>query len=227
MTDAPSEDDIERMGQARLAARSGLAAAGDWLTGAERIEAWQHVRDAESNALDRARLAAISPTAVDGRHGPGQLLDATDVEVVHRVASDPGRLTRRWADEAIDELGEERYTELVAVVAVARVLDRFDDAIGDPRSPLPKPVHGEPTRVRPDGVGDVGAWVSQSVAPALANVARTFSLVPTTNRLWRGLVDSHYSRGPQFLEWVWHRALSRPQVELVAARTTSLNECFY
>ncbi len=225
MTDG--EDDIERMRQARLAARSGLGAAGDWLTGAERIEVWQHVRDAESNELDRARLAALSPTAVEGRHEAGQLLDATDVEVVHRVASDPGRLTRRWADEAIDELGEERYTELVAVVAVARVLDRFDDAIGDPRSPLPTPVAGEPSRVRPDGVGDVGAWVSQSLAPALANVARTFSLVPTTNRLWRGLVDSHYSRGPQFLEWVWHRALSRPQVELVAARTTSLNECFY
>lgn len=225
MTDG--EGDIERMRQARLVARSGLAAAGDWLTGAERIEAWQHVRSAESNELDLARLAALSPTAVEGRHEAGQLLDATDVEVVHRIASDPGRLTRRWAEEAIAEVGEERYTELVAVVAIARALDRFDDAIGDPRSLLPTPVDGEPTRVRPDGVGDVGAWVSQSLAPALANVARTFSLVPTTNRLWRGLVDSHYSRGPQFLEWVWHRALSRPQVELVAARTTSLNECFY
>lgn len=225
MTDG--EGDIERMRQARLVARSGLAAAGDWLTGAERIEAWQHVRSAESNELDLARLAALSPTAVEGRHEAGQLLDATDVEVVHRIASDPGRLTRRWAEEAIAEVGEERYTELVAVVAIARVLDRFDDAIGEPRSLLPTPVDGEPTRVRPDGVGDVGAWVSQSLAPALANVARTFSLVPTTNRLWRGLVDSHYSRGPQFLEWVWHRALSRPQVELVAARTTSLNECFY
>ena len=227
MTDTDGEGDIERMRQARLAARAGLATAGDWLTGAERIEAWQHVRSAESNELDRARSAALSPTAVEGRHEAGQLLDATDVEVVHRIATDPGRLTRRWADEAIDELGEERYTELVAVVAIALVLDRFDDAVGDPRSPLPTPVDGEPTRVRPDGVGDVGAWVSQSLAPALANVARTFSLVPTTNRLWRGLVDSHYSRGPQFLEWVWHRALSRPQVELVAARTTSLNECFY
>ncbi|MDA3039226.1 MAG: alkylhydroperoxidase-related (seleno)protein [Actinomycetota bacterium] len=227
MTQTSGEDDVERMRLARVAARSGLAAAGEWLSGAERIEAWQHVRDAESNELDQARLAALSPTAVEGRHGPGRLLNGTDVEVVHRVASDPGRLTRSWAEEAIADIGEERYTELVAVVSVARVLDRFDDAIGDPRSPLPAPIEGEPTRVRPDDVGDVGAWVSQSLAPALANVSRTFSLVPTTNRLWRGLVDSHYSRGPQFLEWVWHRALSRPQVELVAARTTSLNECFY
>ena len=25
----------------------------------------------------------------------------------------------------------------------------------------------------------------------------------------------------------WDRALSRPQVEMVASRTTSVNECFY
>lgn len=221
------ETDVERMQRMRSDARAGLAAPGDWLTGAERVEAWRHVRDAETSELDRVRLESLSPTAVAGRHPAGELLNETDVEVVHRVASDPGRLTRKWANAAIAELGEERYTELVAVVAVARVVDRFDDAIGELRRPLPKPVEGEPTRVRPDGMGDVGAWVSQSTGATVANVSRTFSLVPTTNQLWRQLVDSHYSRWPQFEQWVWHRALSRPQVELVAARTTALNECFY
>jgi hypothetical protein len=52
-------------------------------------------------------------------------------------------------------------------------------------------------------------------------------LVPRTNATWRSLVDSHYSHGAEFLDAVWSRALSRPAVELVASRTTGLNECFY
>ena len=58
-------------------------------------------------------------------------------------------------------------------------------------------------------------------------MTRTLSLVPHTNLTWRRLVDSHYSRGPEFIDLSWHRPLSRPQAELVAARTTTFNECFY
>jgi hypothetical protein len=43
-----------------------------------------------------------------------------------------------------------------------------------------------------------------------------------------GIVMSMYSGGQQFEQMIWrHRALSRPQVELVAARTSAVNECFY
>ena len=62
---------------------------------------------------------------------------------------------------------------------------------------------------------------------ALANVSRSLSLVPVTNSTWRRLVNDSYSRGPEMLSLTWERALSRPQVELIAARVSSLNECFY
>lgn len=207
--------------------RLAVAAPGDWLTGVERLAVWREVRDSQVNPLDRARRRALSPNAVDGEHGATAELAASAVEVVHRTASDPGRLTRRWADEHIAALGEETYTELVGVTAIVTVLDRFDRAMGRPEQPLPDPVDGEPTRRRPDDVGDVGAWVSQSVGPTRANVSRTLSLVPSTNRAWRQLVDSHYSRGAGFMNLRWEFPLSRPQAELVAARTTALNECFY
>ena len=84
-----------------------------------------------------------------------------------------------------------------------------------------------PTHETIDGVGDVGAWVSQTTGETRANVSRTLSLVPVTNDPWRRLVDSHYSRGAEFQEAVWNRPLSRPQIELVASRTTGINECFY
>ncbi len=199
---------------------AGLAAPGDWLTGHERVEAWTETRDAATNELDLARRRAISPLALPGHATP-------TLDVIHRVASDPGRLTRSWADEQIAALGEERYTELVGVAAIASVLDTFERAMGRPDPATPEPIGGEPARVRPDDVGDVGAWVSQTTGPTRANVSRTLSLVPETNRLWRLLVDTFYSRGAEFINLSWDFPLSRPQAELVAARTTALNECFY
>ncbi len=167
------------------------------------------------------------PTPSPAQHPASEFLPAAGVEVAHRVATDPGRLTRAWADQQIEALGETVYTEIVGVTAIASVIDHFHRAIGQPEPTLPSPTPGEPSQIRPDGVGDVGAWVSQSVGPTTANVSRTLSLVPVTNATWRSLVDSHYSRGAEFLEPVWSRALPRPAVELIAARTTSLNECFY
>ncbi len=208
-------------------AAQALAAPGDWLTGTQRLEAWEHVRDSATNQLDAARLDALSPNAVTGSHPAGVQLSAEAVEVVRRIASDPGRLTRTWANQMIEALGEETYTELVGVTAIAMVLDRFNTAMGVAAHSLPPAQHGDPTQVRPDGVGDIGAWVSQDLDDTQANVRRSLSLVPVTNQAWRSLADSHYSRGAQFLSLHWDRALSRPQVELVAARTTALNQCFY
>lgn len=204
-----------------------VAQPGDWLTGEQRVAVWREVRASRTNELDRQRRRALSPNTVDGRHEATDELSASAMEVVHRAASDPGRLTRAWADEHIAALGEETYTELIGVTAIVTVLDRYDRAMGLPERPLPSPAPGEPARVRPDDVGAVGAWVSQSVGPTKANVSRTLSLVPETNRAWRQLVDTHYSRGAEFMNLRWEFALSRPQAELVATRTTVLSECFY
>jgi len=218
---------VTAIGDAQIGAIAALGAPGDWLTGAQRVDVWRQVRDSATNELDQARRAALSPNSVAGAHRPTDDLTAAAVEVAHRVGSDPGRLTRRWADEHIGVLGEEVYTEIVGVTAIASAIDRFHVAMGEPIPVLPVPQPGEPHRVRPDDVDDVGAWVSQSSGPTTANVSRTLSLVPRTNATWRSLVDSHYSRGREFLEAVWSRALPRPAVELVATRTTGLNECFY
>jgi hypothetical protein len=213
--------------EAQADARRAVAAPGDWLTGRERVAVWREARDSHTNPLDQARRKALSPNAVVGEHDATPELSAAAVEVAHRTASDPGRLTRRWAERHIASLGEEVYTELVGVTAIVSVLDRFDRAMGRAERPLPEPVDGDPARVRPDDVGDVGAWVSQTIGPTRANVSRTLSLVPTTNSTWRQLVDTHYSRGAEFVNLRWEFPLSRPQAELVAARTTALNECFY
>jgi len=204
-----------------------LVEPGDWLTGAQRREAALEARDARTNELDRRRAEAISPFAVDGRHEPTAALSADAVDVVHRIASDPGRLTRTWADRMIGSLGEETYTELVGVAACTAVVDSFAAAMGADEPELGPPRPGEPARERPKDVGEVGAWVAQSTTPGAANVSRSLSLVPVTNRAWVGVVQAMYSRGADFANLSWERALTRPQVELVAARTTAELECFY
>jgi hypothetical protein len=213
--------------EARREAAEAVSCPGDWLTGNDRLDVWREARRADCDPIDRARRAAVSPAAVADRHPASDHLPAAAVDVVHRVATDPGRLTRAWADERIAELGAETFTELVGLTAIVRCLDTFTVAVGDELLEPPPAVGGEPARRRPDDVGDVGAWVPQSVDKALANVSRTLSLVPVTNAAWRGLVNSHYSRGNEFLELTWDRGLTRVQVEAVAARTTAELDCFY
>lgn len=213
--------------QAQHAAVESLVSPGDWLTGSQRRAAWLEARDAATNEIDQQRKAALSPNAVKGQHEATANLSAAAVEVVHRTASDPGRLTRAWADEQIAELGEEEYTELIGVAAIASVIDTFERAMGRGELAVPDAVEGSPARERPDDVGDIGAWVSQTTGPTIANVSRTLSLVPQTNAAWRDLVTTHYARGPEFMNMSWSFPLSRPQAELVATRTTGLNECFY
>ena len=59
------------------------------------------------------------------------------------------------------------------------------------------------------------------------NVAKSLSVAPTPNLMRLGLVRALYS-GTRFADLRWDDgALDRPQVELVAARTSALNECFY
>ena len=135
--------------------------------------------------------------AATGGHAGGGPLPAAAVEVIHRVVNDSGRLTRRWADVQIDELGDGPYAEIVGVTAIVAALDVYARAIGDRPLELLPPVDGPPSAERPDGVGDVGAWIAMTEEKALANVSRALSLVPRTNATWRALVTESYSRGPR------------------------------
>lgn len=204
-----------------------LCDCGTWWDGPERRAILEQVRAARGCVLCRDRRDAITPAAVEGEHQATELLAATAVDVIHRLTTDPGRLTRAWAEAAIAALGEESYVELVASTSSLAVIDRFAECVDQPLLHLPEAGSGQPSRVRPDGMGDTGAWVAQALGPSRANVSRSVSLVPAAHETWRALVDQHYSRGAGFLDLAWDRALTRPQVETVAAEVSRLNECFY
>ena len=204
-----------------------LGDCGTWWTGAQRVQAMSEARQALECNLCRERSEALTPMMVSGEHDSVSNLSAEAVDLVHRLSTDPGRLSKEWASKVIDSITEEAYVELATVVCIQYVIDSFNRCLDLPLRDLPDARAGVPSRVRPDGVGDVGAWVSQSVDKSLANVSRAASLVPATEILWREVVQSHYSRGPQVADLVWERGLSRPQVELLASTVSALNECFY
>ncbi len=194
-----------------------LATPGDWWDAAARRA-----------LLEQARSARGCIRCADGRgHAATSVLPVAAVEVVHRVVNDSGRLTRSWADEQIDVLGDARYAEIVGLTATIVAIDVAARAVGDGPPELADAIDGPPAGSRPGDVGPVGAWIPMTEEKLLANVSRALSLVPRTNVTWRTLVTESYSRGPEMLSLTWQRALTRPQTELIAAHVSRLQECFY
>jgi len=219
-----------------------LARPGSWWSGSERVAIAAEVRNAPSCPLCRERKAALSPGAVAGRHAAlGGLPDAA-LDAVHRITTDPGRLTTAWFEETLAAgLGDGRYVELVGVVVTVVSIDSFCRGLGVPLHPLPEPEPGEPSRRRPPGLASGVAWVPMLErrraapedrdifpAPRDANVLRALSLVPDEVRTLLDLSGAHYLKPRQMLDLARSdRALDRAQIELVAARVSALRECFY
>lgn len=224
-----------------------LAAPGAWWTGAERVAIAEETRRAAVCAYCRERKVALSPNALGDpadrhEHAPGTVLSPTIVDAVHRVATDSGRLTESFvAQLAQDGVSDGHYIELVGIVSNMLSIDCFHFGIGAPLESLPIAVEGEPTRERPDGLEEGIAWLPMldakggsepdlySDLPRAPHVLRALSLVPNAVRRLRDLSDAYYVSSMLVANPAANgdRALSRAQIELVAARVSSLNECFY
>jgi alkylhydroperoxidase family enzyme len=219
-----------------------LRSPGTWWTGGERVALAAESRNAVGCALCRERKASLSPNAVRGHHDAlGQLPDNA-VEAVHRIRTDPARLSRKWFEELIASgLSEEAYVELVGVVALLAGVDYFARAIGVARFPLPEPLAGEPSRRRPASAKPETAWVPM-IAPedangpevdlygdvaVIPNIMRALSLVPEEARALQRSSNAHYVSVAQIVDPTVRKSLDRMQMELVASRVSALNECFY
>lgn len=221
-----------------------LSAPGTWWTGEERVALAREVRRAASCALCAARKAALSPSAAPGEHAPASPLDAAAVEAVHRIATDPARLSRGWR-EGLREggLDDGRYVELIGIVGTVVSIDSFCRALGVPLHPLPTPQPGAPSRYRPPQARMEGAWVPMIPAwgargaeadlwrrGVTGNVIRALSLVPDEVRTLADLSAAHYLPADRIPDPRADRedlSLSRAQMELLAARVSALRECFY
>ena len=221
-----------------------LAEPGTWWTGAQRVAIAAEARNARDCALCQRRKSALSTRNEPGRHNSKAKLTDPVVELVHRVTTDPARLSQAWYRDLVDAgLTDAEYVETLGVVVRTVSIDSFCRGIGIDDHPLPVPVSGLPSRQRPASATMESFWVPSIPNAAsvgnetdlyggvrAANVVRALSLVPDEVRQsihtllpaqYVPLADVlHPERDPG-------RAISRTQIELVAARVSALNQCFY
>ena len=222
-----------------------LARAGTWWSGVERVAIAAETRRARSCELCVRRKESVSPSLVEGGHAATTNLSRAAVEAVHRIVTDPGRLTKAWYETLLAEgLSDAQYVELIGVVIGVLAVDTVSFALGAEPALLPEPEAGEPTRERPPQARLDGAWLPMIArgedtglaaglygdARMVPNVMRALSLVPAETRAQKRLGEVQYlpygevanaKRGNDL------RALSRMQMELIAARVSKFNECFY
>ncbi|MDH4146758.1 MAG: hypothetical protein OEY23_16490 [Acidimicrobiia bacterium] len=228
MTTSEPELDIRpEIDAAQRAVLARWASPGAWWTGAERLGIVAETRRALAASDVPPPWVAASTLA---RPAPAVAsLPAAAVDVVWRLTHHPGTLTADWYASVIDRgLGPGPYTELVGLVAQVNCVDRFAEALGLAPLDLPEPVSGEPNRAVPDEVAVRRHWVP--TAPVKGpNVLRALSAVPFENESRAMLSDAQYVPAAALLGDLesGRGALTRPQIELVAARTSVRNECFY
>lgn len=219
-----------------------LASPGTWWSGAERLAIAAEARNARYCTLCRRRKDALSPYAEAGPHDHLGALSETVVEIVHRIATDAGRLKRGWVGSVLRAgVSEEQYVETVGVIALLTALDGFDLALGSKQRPLPAPRPGQQARHRPAGARAVLAWVP-TVAPedlrpgdpdpyrvhGMKNIHRALSLVPQEVFNFFDLDVELYLKDHEIREFGReHRALTHPQIELLAGRVSALHGCYY
>ncbi|NND68706.1 MAG: hypothetical protein HKN19_14050, partial [Halioglobus sp.] len=221
-----------------------LARPGSWWNGAERVAIAQEVRNATSCKFCQRRKESLSPYQFPGEHEhSGNLPDAA-VDAVHRIITDQSRITGAWiAENTAAGLSEEHFVELLGVAVTVFSIDEFNRALGLPLAALPTPVPGDPDGYRPasavHGTGYVamvpskgpfteresGLWPSGRGA----NVLRALSLVPDAVRGWAAVAAAQYLALPGMMQFSGDlgRSIDRMQMEVVAGRVSSHNECFY
>jgi len=219
-----------------------LRSPGCWWTGAQRLAMVRAARAAADCRLCRERKAALSPNAVQGTHDGDGSLPENVVEIVHRVRSDPGRLSRAWYEARLAKgLSDAAYVEIIGVVALSAGIDYFARALGVPPLSLPAPRGGEPSHYRPAGAVGGTAWVPMvepegavgpeaglyGAADFVPNIMKALSVVPDEARALRRSSDAHYVPAEQIADPSVRRVLDRMQMELVASRVSALNQCFY
>jgi hypothetical protein len=238
-TDLPLRRDLL---ESHEAAWRVIASPGTWLDGAQRLAVVAEIRHARACAHCTSIKAALSPNAVTGVHETTGLLGAAEVELIHRVVNDPGRLSESWAQSVLASgLTEGAYVEIVGLIAMVMVLDTCTAGLGLPYRSPPEAIAGAPTRYRPPGARTQAAWLPITEpedvvegdgpmypSPKAGYIYRALSSVPQSMRDYWALANTHYLPGAiiyRFDQTV--RAITRPQTELLASRVSALHQCLY
>jgi hypothetical protein len=205
-----------------------LGLPGTWWTGRQRRELAATAIAAMTG--DHVLPPWTAPSTVDGFLAGDAVAPAAAHDAIYRVAAHAGTLSESWYRDSSEKLGDLAYVEIVAIACTVAAVVAFRRAAGLEPWELPRPAEGDPSRVVPPDLAPAGLnWVRvTSPADEVAAVVQAFTSVPAEHeRLWM-LGDAQYIPNLEMVDPRWTRGtLSRPQIELIAARVSQIRECFY
>ena len=218
---------------------------GAFWSSAERVDIAAEVRHARGCDFCATCREAVSPFAPEGDHESVTLLPSAVVDVVHRLVTDQGRLTRSWYEGVIESgVSIGQYVETVGFVATVTAVDTMCRGLGVDAPELPEPEASEPSGEYSEDAAVTMAWVP-TVSPKrtegvlkefwfpggaeryVPRVAQALSYVPAETMGFQDVMSAFYIGNPVADYTTSDRAISRAHMELLAARTSAHNECFY
>lgn len=189
-------------------------------------ERWQTLGTVGARWSGAERVAMIDEARAARRaEPPTGTFDEATTRAIRTVAARPASIRRQWLDSLVaNGLDHASYVELVGVVARAVAIDTVFEALGLENLSMPEAATGEPTGELDPRAGRVKAWVPMVGG---ASITQALSLVPSENAELERLHGVLYLTFDEMADPRPNKALTRPQMELVAARTSAHNECFY
>ena len=210
---------------AHAAVWTHVSQPGDWWNGVQRREAatialWAFVDPAPAPpwvaVSDRIEYHVVPPVVVNA---------------VYRMSAHADSLTESWYRSLIEAgMEEPAYVELCGIVSAVSAVASLARTLGSTLPVLPTARLGEPRRPRVELVATPRNWVPV-IAPGgqRAPVVEALTAAPGEFALlWDHLAPAQYIADEEMVDLAWTRGtLSRPQIELVAARVASLRQCFF
>lgn len=193
----------------------------------------------ESAALEATVRSVVSPGATltgnrrrelamavrDAADGQGATAPDQEEALARHFTNAAHTIRAHHVSEALKAgMTAARYVEILSLAARVSAVDTMCFGLGVEPVPFPAPIDGPPTdTVDPEAQFNQG-WVP-TVGPA--SPPNALSLLPHDDQAMHQLHGALYLSIPEMAETDIERGLHRTQMELVAARTSLLNECFF
>ncbi|MCP5026343.1 MAG: hypothetical protein GY929_08675, partial [Actinomycetia bacterium] len=173
---------------------------------------------------ERIAVATVAREALHGVPGGGHGLTEVAATAARTIAAEPATIRPDWIDANVAAgLDLLSYVEIVGVVARLVAVDTFHRGIGVPERALPDAQPGEPSR---EIVAD--AVITDAAVPMVGSGAiGSLTAVDAERAAQFDLHGALYLSPAEMAEMDINKDLHRTQMELVAARTSRLNDCFY
>ena len=205
MSESEIQEDIEKVIEKQW---QRLASAGTWFTGGQRVAVARLVRQAQAG----------QDTGSDG-------LPGVTIEAASKIAIDAPTIDQDWIEQCFDRgLTPLQLVELTAIVAQLSSFDTYTIGIGEVLRELPEPLPGVPGREEVKGAKLTRGWYPTR---GVAGAPNCFSAVAAENEALHEIHEAMYLGMQEMADISIVKTLHRSQIELLAARTSNYNDCFY